>query len=78
MIQLASNKEVIFTKYSMHCPVEGCQHVMEAEDETDDEAVKKLVEAGDAHFAQAGHPIDQSMTPEMKEQMTRDYMKKGV
>jgi hypothetical protein len=63
-------------KYSMHCPVEGCQHVMEAEADNDDEAVTKLMAAGDDHFAAAGHPADQSMTAEIKESMTRQSMKK--
>lgn len=61
----------------MHCPVDGCQHVMETEAESDDAAVSQLIADGDAHFAEAGHPIDQSMTPEMKDQMTRQFMKKG-
>jgi len=64
-------------KYTMHCPVENCDHVMEAEAEDDDGAVKNLMEAGDKHFADIGHPMDQSMTPEMKEQMTKEHMKKG-
>ena len=64
-------------KYTMQCPVEDCDHVMEAEAENDDEAVKMLMEAGDKHFADAGHPMDQSMTPEVKEKMTRESMKKG-
>ena len=63
-------------KYTMYCPVERCDHVMEAEAEGDDDAVKMLIEAGDKHFADIGHPMDQSMTPEMKEQMTKDHMKK--
>ena len=62
-------------KYSMHCPVENCTHVMETEAENENDAVGKLVSLGDAHFAQAGHPTDESMTPEMKEQMTKEYMK---
>jgi hypothetical protein len=64
-------------KYMMHCPVEGCDHMMEVEAMNDEEAVTKLVAAGDAHFAEAGHPVDQSMTPEMKTQMTKDHMTKG-
>ena len=64
-------------KYSMYCPVEGCDHVMEADSDNDDDAVKSLIVAGDAHFADAGHQIDQSMTPEMKAQMTKQFMKKG-
>lgn len=64
-------------KYSMHCPVEGCGHVMETESQTDDEAVTSLVAKGDAHFAEAGHPQDASMTPEMKTQMTKEYMQKS-
>lgn len=64
-------------KYTMHCPVEGCGHVMEAETDSDDEAVKQLIAAGDKHFADVGHPMDQSMTPEMKEKMTKEHMKKG-
>jgi len=63
-------------KYTMHCPVENCDHVMEADAETDNEAVGKLITAGDDHFAQVGHPTDDSMTPEMKDKMTREYMKK--
>ena len=63
-------------KYTMYCPVEGCETVMEAEAENDDEGVRRLIVAGDAHFAEAGHPMDQSMTPEMKDKMTRQYMKK--
>ena len=63
-------------KYTMHCPIEGCEHVMEAEADGDDEAVTKLVAAGDAHFAEVGHTADESMTPEMKEKMTREHMKK--
>ena len=63
-------------KYTMHCPVENCDHVMEAEAETDDEAVGRLITAGDNHFAEVGHPMDESMTPEMKTKMTREYMKK--
>lgn len=62
--------------YTMHCPVDGCTHVMNVDAQTDDEAVAKLIAAGDAHFADAGHPVDQSMTPEMKEKMTMQYMKK--
>lgn len=65
-------------KYTMHCPVEGCDHVMEAESDNEDDAVKQLIVAGDDHFADVGHPVDQSMTPEMKEKMTREYMKKRV
>jgi len=61
-------------KYTMLCPVEGCGHKMEAEAESDDEAVSKLVSAGDGHFADVGHPTDQSMTPEAKQQMTKKYM----
>ena len=63
-------------KYTMHCPVDGCDHVIEAETDTEENAVKMLIEAGDKHFADVGHPIDQSMTPEMKEKMTKEYMKK--
>ena len=63
-------------KYTMHCPVEACETVMQADAENDDEGVEKLIAAGDAHFAEAGHPMDQSMTPEMKDKMTREYMKK--
>jgi len=63
-------------KYTMHCPVENCDHVMEADADNDDAAVGKLIVAGDAHFAQVGHPMDQSMTPEMKGEMTREHMKK--
>ena len=64
-------------KYTLHCPVESCDHVMKVEGDSDDDAVKKLIVAGDEHFAHVGHPIDQSMTPEMKEQMTKEHMKKG-
>ncbi|MEX0622034.1 MAG: hypothetical protein WD187_03540 [Candidatus Woykebacteria bacterium] len=60
----------------MHCPVETCEHVMEADAENDDEAVGKLIAAGDAHFAEVGHPMDQSMTPEMKDKMTSEHMQK--
>lgn len=63
--------------YSMHCPVEGCEHVMQVEADSDDMAVSQLVAAGDAHFAEADHPADDSMTPEMKEQMTRQFMQKA-
>jgi len=63
-------------KYTMHCPVENCDHVMEAEAENDDEAAKKLIVAGDAHFSEVEHPMDQSMTPDMKDKMTRENMKK--
>ena len=47
-----------------------------ADAESDDEGVAQLIVAGDAHFAEARHPMDQSMTPEMKDKMTREYMKK--
>ncbi|MCH7541690.1 hypothetical protein IH981_02865 [Patescibacteria group bacterium] len=63
-------------KYTMHCPVEGCEHVMETDAESDDEAVGKLITAGDTHFADVGHPMDQSMTPEMKNKMTQEHMQK--
>ncbi|MCH7541668.1 hypothetical protein IH981_02755 [Patescibacteria group bacterium] len=49
---------------------------MEADAENDDEAVGKLITAGDDHFTQVGHPMDQSMTPETKDQMTREHMQK--
>ena len=62
-------------KHTRHCPVEGCTAVMESEAATKDEAVKDIIVKGDAHFAEAGHPMDQSMTPEMKEHMTREHMK---
>jgi hypothetical protein len=52
----------------MHCPVENCAHVMKAEADSDDAAVKMLIEAGDNHFADVGHP--------METQMTKEYMKK--
>jgi hypothetical protein len=45
---------------------------VDADDE--DTAVMELIAQGDAHFAEVGHPMDQSMTPEMKEQMTREHM----
>ena len=61
--------------HSMHCPVEGCDHVMEVHSHDDDEAVTLLVQAGDEHFAERGHPQDASMTPEAKEKMTREAMK---
>jgi len=63
-------------KYTMQCPVENCDHVIEVEAQSDDEAVKMLMEAGDKHFADTGHSMDQSMTPEDKEKMTRESMKK--
>lgn len=63
-------------KYSMHCPVEGCEHVIETEADNDDTAVAELVTKGNEHFAEMGHPVDQSVTPEMQEQMTRQSMKK--
>lgn len=63
-------------KYTMHCPVEDCDHVMEAEAENDDEAVKQLMGSGDKHFADADHSMDQPMTPEDKEKMTREHMQK--
>ena len=60
----------------MQCPVEGCDHVMKADSENDDKAVGKLIVAGDDHFTEIGHPIDQSMTSEMKKKMTQEHMKK--
>jgi len=63
--------------YSMHCPVEGCDHVMESSAENEDLAVQDLIVKGNEHFAEIGHEIDQSMTPEMQEQMTRQYMVKA-
>ena len=62
--------------HSMHCPVKGCGYVMEIHAHDDDEAVSMLVKTGDAHFADKGHPMDESMTPEVKEKMTRGQMQK--
>lgn len=61
-------------KYSMHCPVEDCTHIMESDADNEDAAVAELILKGNEHFAEVGHPIDQSMTPEMQEQMTREHM----
>ena len=63
--------------HSMHCPVEGCGYVMEVHAHDDEQAVTLLVAAGDAHFADLGHPLDQKMTPEAKEKMTSEQMKKA-
>ncbi len=63
-------------KYTMHCPVEACETVMQADAENDDEGLEKLIAVGHGHFAEAGYPMDKSMTPEMKDKMTREYMKK--
>ena len=63
--------------HSMHCPVEGCGNIMEVHAHDDEQAVTLLVAAGDSHFAEVGHPIDQAMTPEKKAEMTRQHMKKA-
>ena len=61
-------------KYTMHCPIEICDYVMATESDSEDEAVKKLIAAGDKHFADAGHPVDHSITPDMTTKMPREYM----
>lgn len=61
-------------KYTMHCPVEGCGHVMEAEGETREEAADDLIKAGNVHFPDAGHDMKDSMTPEKQKQMTMEHM----
>jgi hypothetical protein len=62
-------------KYSMHCPVDECGHIMKSDVENEDDAVKDFIKQGDVHFLEAGHPKDSSMTPTMKDMMTRQYMK---
>lgn len=62
-------------KYTMDCPVKGCGQVMEIDADGEDEAVDKLVEAGDAHFAKVDHPMDAKMTPQEKRAMTKKFMK---
>ncbi len=62
--------------HSMHCPVEGCSFVMEVHSHDDEEAVTLLVKAGDEHFAERGHPVDEAMTPEAKTKMTKEQMEK--
>ena len=61
----------------MDCPVGGCGQVMEIDADGEDEAVDKLVEAGDAHFTKVGHPMDAKMDPEEKRAMTKKSMKSG-
>ena len=51
-------------KYTMHCPVEGCGHVMKAKGETKEDAVAPLMKAGNDHFAKVGHTMDKAMTLE--------------
>ena len=62
-------------KYTMQCPVDGCGHVMEAEADGEDAAIDALVEAGDKHFADVEHAMDQKMSPEDKRAMTKKFMK---
>lgn len=64
-------------QYSMQCPVDGCDFVMQTETDSEDVAVSELMRQGNDHFAEVGHPMDQSMTPQMQEQMTRQNMRKS-
>jgi len=61
-------------KYTMHCPVEGCGHVMEAEGKTKEEAVEPLMKAGNDHFLKVGHDMDDSKTREEQKQLTLEHM----
>jgi len=62
--------------HTMHCRVNGCDHVMEVHAHDDEQAIDLIVVAGGKHFEEAGHPMDQSMTPEQQKEMTKKHMKK--
>lgn len=60
--------------HTMNCPV--CQAPINVHAHDDEQAVGLIMQAGKAHFEEAGHPQDQAMTPEEMEKMTRESMRK--
>lgn len=63
------------TKYSMTCPVPDCDHEIEVEAGSEDEAVQEIMKAGKAHFDEV-HPDADAMDPAEMESKTRSAMKK--
>lgn len=61
--------------HSMNCPVEGCDHVVEAHAHDDEGAVEALMEVGKAHFTEA-HPDAKGMSPEEMGETTKKLIKK--
>lgn len=63
-------------QYSFTCPAPGCGHTMEVEAENDDEAMGKLLVAGDEHGKQV-HPNIPQMPEEQAKEMVRVGMRKA-
>jgi predicted small metal-binding protein len=68
----ASRKEVRVMKYSFQCPA-PCNYEIKVDAQTDDEAMNKIMAAGQVHAKEA-HPD----MPSMSEQQMKDMLKAGM
>jgi predicted small metal-binding protein len=68
-------KEEVVMKYSFTCPA-PCNYEIKIDAQNDDEALKKIMEAGGVH-AKKAHPDMPPMTEEKLKNMFRSGMKKG-
>jgi predicted small metal-binding protein len=68
-------KEEVVMKYSFTCPA-PCNYEIKIDAQNDDEALKKIMEAGVVH-AKKAHPNMPPMTEEKLKNMFRSGMKKG-
>jgi predicted small metal-binding protein len=62
-------------KYSFKCPA-PCNYEVKVDAKNDDEAVERIIKAGEVHRKQA-HPNMPPMTDEQLKTMVRSGMKKG-